>query len=215
MRRPLTPKSRTRFARRSHTRRHLNPQWQHLDHSRVDSTSTSRRSTESTPTPLTRIPDRCKPTDITSDIEASLDRRTSTSPIPARPQPHTKDFTPPNPTHNSAQGQEVQRLGDVHDPTQGAPVAETTPMAESMHRYAPKPLCFVHLLRSPLAGGGGPGVWCLGRCWGCVGGWWDVFEVCGGWFLRVGACVAGVGWVVLVVAGLLGAVSRLEVASEG
>ena len=44
---------------------------------------------------------------------------------------------------------EVQRLGDVHDPTQGAPVAETTPMAESMHRYAPKPLCFVHLLRSP------------------------------------------------------------------
>ena len=22
-------------------------------------------------------------------------------------------------------------------------------MAESMHRYAPKPLCFVHLLRSP------------------------------------------------------------------
>ena len=48
---------------------------------------------------------------------------------------------------------EVQRLGDVHDPTQGAPVAETTPMAESMHRYAPKPLCFVHLLRSPLAGG--------------------------------------------------------------
>ena len=38
---------------------------------------------------------------------------------------------------------EVQRLGDVHDPTQGAPVAETTPMAESMHRYAPKPLCFV------------------------------------------------------------------------
>ena len=45
---------------------------------------------------------------------------------------------------------EVQRLGDVHDPTQGAPVAETTPMAESMHRYAPKPLCLVHLLRSPL-----------------------------------------------------------------
>ena len=45
---------------------------------------------------------------------------------------------------------EVQRLGDVDDPTQRAPVAETTPMAESMHRYAPKPLCFVHLLRSPL-----------------------------------------------------------------
>ena len=38
---------------------------------------------------------------------------------------------------------EVQRLGNVHDPTQRAPVAETTPMAESMHRYAPKPLCFV------------------------------------------------------------------------
>ena len=50
---------------------------------------------------------------------------------------------------------EVQRLGDVHDPTQGAPVAETTPMAESMHRYAPKPLCFVHLLRSPRVLQGG------------------------------------------------------------
>ena len=97
MRRPLTSKSRTLLDRRSHTRRHLNPHWRHRDHSRADSTSTSRRSTESTPTPLTRTPDKCRRTDITSDIEASLDRRTSTSPIPARPHPHSKDFTPPNP----------------------------------------------------------------------------------------------------------------------
>ena len=70
-RRPLTPRSRTRFARRSHTRKQRNPQWRHRYHSRADSTSTSRRSTESASTPLTRTPDKCKRTDITSDIEAS------------------------------------------------------------------------------------------------------------------------------------------------
>ena len=70
----------------------------HRDHSRADSTSTSRRSTESTPTLITRTPDRCSRTCITSDIEASpWIRRFRYSPIPARPQPHSKDFTPPNP----------------------------------------------------------------------------------------------------------------------
>ena len=47
---------------------------------------------------------------------------------------------------------EVQRLGDVHDPTQGAPVAETTPMAESMHRYAPEPLCLSIFYGNPALG---------------------------------------------------------------
>ena len=73
--------------------------------SRVDSTLTSKRSTESTSTPLTRTPDKCRRTDITSDIEASLDRRTGTSPIPARPHPQSKDFTPPS--HVFAQGRKV------------------------------------------------------------------------------------------------------------
>ena len=49
-------------------------------------------------TPVTRTPDKCNRTDITSDIEASpWIRRFRYSPIPARPQPHSKDFTPPNP----------------------------------------------------------------------------------------------------------------------
>ena len=47
----------------THTLWQRNPQCGHLDHCRVDSTSTSRRSTESTSTPLTRTPDKCKRTD--------------------------------------------------------------------------------------------------------------------------------------------------------
>ena len=99
VRRPLTPRLRTRFARRSHTLRHLNPQRRHRDHSRADSTSTSKRSTASTSTPSTRTRHKCSRTDITSDIEASLDRRFATSPIPARPQPLSKDVTPTQPTY--------------------------------------------------------------------------------------------------------------------
>ena len=68
----------------------------------MDSTSTSRRSTVSTSTLLTRTRGRCKRTVIRSDIEASLDRRLVTSPIPARPHPQTKDFAPL--THIFAQG---------------------------------------------------------------------------------------------------------------
>ena len=71
VRRPLTPRSRTRFVLWSHTRKQRNPQWRHRDHSRVDATSTSRRSTVSTGTLVTRTPDRCRRTDIRSDIEAS------------------------------------------------------------------------------------------------------------------------------------------------